>query len=139
MSLNQSIRVVDLRIEIGEYCGFDFRERVEDSNSNSLAAIYFTRDQLDQIAQELGLDPTAFATKHDLQNGIRETCGRERRSVDAFDWVELKAIVETAGIPVSDDAFYRLEAGDDESVTAGNSDPSADATGPWSGWGGDHQ
>jgi len=133
LSLNRSIRSVDLRIAIGEHYGFDFRERVRNSNSNSTAAIYFTRDQLDVIGRDLGVDVDEISRKEDLQDAIRYACDTSPRRAEQFDWLELKAVIQTAEINVSDDTYYDLEGDDTE---ADESSPPDDEPGIWAHWDG---
>lgn len=134
MNLDRSVRSVDLRIEIGEYCGFDFERRVRESNSNSLAAIYFTRDQLDVIAAELGIEGSDAYNKPGLQDAIRQACGCDPRDVDGLDWIELRAIIETAEIPVEESPYHDLSE-PREMADADESDPPS--PGIWADWGGE--
>jgi len=136
VTLNASIRSVDLRIAIGEHYGFDFETRARQSNSNSLAAIYFLREHLDIIADDLGIDGSEIP-KSELRDKIRAACGCSRRSVDAFDWAELKAIVETVGIDV-DDTFYDVSLGSEAVDTSDEALNRPDqTTGAWTDWGGE--
>jgi len=135
VTVNASVRSVDLRIAIGEAVGFDFRERVEQSHSNSLAAIKFTRAQLDAIAAALDVDGTGF-DKHGLMDAIRERCGCEPTGKGQFHWAELKAIVQALGIGVDAETYYEVSAdGGRESGGAAQSE----SRGVWAGWSGGGQ
>lgn len=136
MTLKRSIRTVDLRLAIAEYYGFDFQQRVRRVDSNSHAAVYFSRGEIDVIAEDLGIDADAIGRKTDLLNVIREECGRDPRDVPFLNWEELEAVIQTVGIPVADDVYYDLsdpetwEAHPPDEETA---DPDLREN-PWSAW-----
>ncbi|MFB6113615.1 MAG: hypothetical protein ABEJ58_05880 [Halodesulfurarchaeum sp.] len=120
-----SIRSVDLRIAIGEHYGFDFKRRVLESNSNSLAAIYVTRSQLEVIADDLGVDELPDRNKADLQDAVREAVGVPPRGVDGLDWREVKSIAVEAGVTVPPEG-YRID--DLEPELSEEPDPDLDET-----------
>jgi hypothetical protein len=105
-SSDPSTRSVDLRIAIGERYGFDFRKRVRDSSSNSRSAIYFVRDMLEPIAEDLGVGHEGLKQVGDRREYIRRTVGEGPRGGRDFDEIELWAIIDdrdidTAGAPFS--------------------------------------
>lgn len=130
---DHSLRAVDLRIAIGRAYSFDFETRVAQSNSNSLAAIYFLRDQLDELAADLGVDPAKY-DKHGLQDAIREACGAEPRGTD-FDWRDLQRIIVALEIPIPDDLPFDPAATETPAATAADDCREASAPdGPWADW-----
>jgi len=131
--INPATRSVDLRILISEHYGFDFERRVRESNSNSLAAIYFTVDQLETIARDLNVDHVQERDRQRLVDGIREACETER---DAYqlDFRDLVRLVEAIGLNVADDLYYDLDGGHDRDRDRDSHERDEDTTGVWSGW-----
>jgi len=127
--LEGSERSVDLRIAIADGVGFDYRDRVRGSNSNSLAAIHFRREQFDQIAAALGVDDTGQYNKHGLVNAIRAELGRENRRSGNLDWAELRDIVEQLAIPVETPYEWGEDEDNQEEHTG-----TVDGGGLWSDW-----
>jgi len=123
VTLDQSLRSPDLRAAIAEHCGFldEFRARIRRSQSSSLSAVYLTREHLDIVARELGLDPETCTAKADLYDALREHCGQPKRNGRSFDWVDLKHLVLELGIDV--DGGYDLTGSVDE---AGDGTPDDD-------------
>jgi hypothetical protein len=126
---DHSLRAVDLRIAIGRHYGFDFEQRVRESNSNSLAAICLLRHQLDHLAKDLGIDPDAY-TKPELQDSIREACALEPRGTE-LDWRELQQIIVELDIPIPEDVRYEPTS---RSVEQSNESSDDVAGGPWADW-----
>lgn len=132
--INRSARTIDLRLAVADHYGLleDFRQQIDASSSNSLAAIYFRRGHLDAIAADLGIDTNC--NKPALLNRIRRACGCDERTVDGLDWAELRALIETADIPVDADMFYAVEPeGDKDSAVTEVEEPTR---GVWTGWNG---
>lgn len=91
-------RPVEMRIQLGDYFGFPFRERVLSSNSNSTAAIYFVRDHVETIADGLGVTYDADTTKAQLYDRIRDAVGRGWAGGRPFYREDLLAILDVLGI-----------------------------------------
>ncbi len=103
-TIDASARSVDLRIAIADHFGFgaDFRERVQQSNSNSLAAIEFVSGHLEAIAAGLGIEDAASRTVPEKLAAIREVIGSDRE-VERLDWIELRDLALAADVNVDGD------------------------------------
>lgn len=75
------VETVDLRMAVATACGFGeaFRSRVLESGSNSLAAIYFSKEQLQSIATELRVNYSDNPSKQTLYNRVRTKIGQPQR------------------------------------------------------------
>ena len=133
--INRSARTIDLRLAVADHYDLlePFRQQIADSSSNSLAAIYFRRAHLDEIAADLGIDTDC--NKPALLNRIRAACGCDERSVDGLDWAELRALIDTAEIPVEADVFYTVEP-QGEDADPVKTDADEPDRGVWAGWNG---
>jgi hypothetical protein len=100
-----SVRTIDLRLAIDAHYDFDFRAKIARSNSNSLAAIYFSRPALDTIARDLGLQPDTYARIQPLQNAVRERVGCEPKGSRGFDWLALASIIDALDISVDTSGY----------------------------------
>jgi hypothetical protein len=134
--LNPSIRTIDLRCRIADQFDFldDFRSQIAQSASCSLAAIYFHKDKLTILRDELGVEP-AGRRKPALLDAIREAVGCDARDGRGLDWLELRRLIQELDIDVADDCYYDVATGEDY-----DPDPGADGgveaseTGPWADW-----
>jgi hypothetical protein len=134
--INTSIRTIDLRCRIADQYDFldDVREQIAQSDSSSLAAIYFHKDKLTILADELGIEP-AGRRKPALLDAIREAVGCEPRDGRGLDWLELRRVVQELDIDVADDCYYDVATGEDfEPATDDDSGVDARDTGPWADW-----
>jgi hypothetical protein len=124
-----SLRTIDLRLAIDAYYDFGFRAKIARSSSNSLAAIYFSRQSVDTIARDLGLTPDTYAKMGPLQNAVRQRVGCEPRGQLRFDWLELASIIDAVEIPVDPDGY-------DTTATASEpTEPSPDDDADGLSWG----
>jgi hypothetical protein len=92
------IRPVDLRITIGDECGFDFKSRVIKSDSNTLGAIYFTKSHLKSIARHLEI-VSPPSTRLECYQQIRSAANLPTRNSKPFNTEELLQIALSLNIP----------------------------------------
>lgn len=133
--INRSVRTIDLRLAIADDYGFldEFQKRISKSASNSLAAIYFHRSELELLAEDLGIDTSQYA-KPELLDEIRRVCGCKERSVDGLDWSELRRVIDELDIKIASDVYY--ETGQESQEPESASADQKDVKGIWADWNG---
>lgn len=98
---DDDLRGVDLRLAISQCCGLNFEQKVVESGSNTLGAIYFSKHQLQAVARSLGIAEVGDFTKKQLYDRIRDVVGRPNRTRKAFNEDDLRVVCRALGVDLS--------------------------------------